>query len=109
MNNLLKTFNDAEQAIYDHVGFVEGWTVYPISDETMYCWKIEDGELIYGDSKEEIESREGNCYSASIINRSFSEQYKSIYRGNELTLIVMDTHCDDNKCFGIFDNSKEIK
>ena len=36
--NLMKKFNDAKQAIYDHVGFKEDWVIYPIDDNTEMFW-----------------------------------------------------------------------
>ena len=34
MNKLLKGYDEAKQELYNHVGFVEDWVVYTISDDT---------------------------------------------------------------------------
>ncbi len=41
-NNLMKNYSKALQDIYDHVGFVEDWVIYPIDDRTDYYWDITD-------------------------------------------------------------------
>lgn len=43
---LIEDYNKSLQEIYDHVGFVEDYVVYPISDNTQYFWDC-NGETIF--------------------------------------------------------------
>ena len=49
----------------------------------------------------------GDYYESEIYTQRFYE--KHVYRGNELTLIFVDTHVDGNKFFAIFSNEKELE
>ena len=101
--NLLLNYQNALEAIYDHVGFVEDWVVYPLDDRTDDFWTLlGDEEVHYGPSIEEIE-----MYSSEIYHQRFYE--KAIYRGEELTLIFTNPGVDGMKYFSIFNNAKEIK
>lgn len=127
--NLMKNYKEALQAIYDHVGFVEDWVVYPIEDYTEMYWKItpeysswmremhekqtgeklepsESQSVVFHEIRESVEDRDGNNYEHEIYTQRFYE--KHIYRGSELVLIFVDTHTDGNKFFGIFSVDKEI-
>lgn len=103
--DLMESFNKAKQEIYDHVGFKEDWTVYAIDDQTNMFWKIEGGEVRFAETVEKVDSDEG--YSDEILTHRFYP--KSIYRGKNLTLIMVDTNTDGNKFFSIYDNAKEMR
>lgn len=127
---LMKNYHDALQAIYDHVGFVEDYVVYPIEDCTHLYWKItseyaswlremhekQTGEklehceyqgVIFHETRESVEEHDGNNYEYEIYTQRFYQ--KHIYRGEDLVLIFVDTHTDGNKFFAIFDTHKELK
>ena len=104
--DLMKKFNSAKQAIYDHVEFKEDWVIYPIDDNTEMFWKISDGQVKFAKSMEKFNS-DGDYYEAEIYTQRFYE--KHVYRGDKLTLIFVDTHIDGNKFFAIFSNEKEFK
>jgi len=104
--DLMKKFNSAKQAIYDHVGFKEDWVIYPIDDNTEMFWKIAGGDVKYAKSMEQFRS-DGDYYEDEIYTQRFYD--KHVYRGDKLTLIFVDTHVDGNKFFAIFNNENELK
>ncbi len=128
--SLIDDFNKAKQAIYDHVGFVEDYVIYPIEDYTEMYWKItpeyaswmremhekQTGEKLepsesqgvtFHETKEFVEDRDGNSYEHEIYTQRFYSKW--IYRGEKYTMIFVDTHTDGNKFFAIYDNEKEVK
>ena len=106
--NILENYKKALQAIYDHVGFVEDWVVYPIDIRDDMFWEIvDDEEVVYAETREKVGNEDGNHYSDEIYTQRFYK--KHVYRGEKYTLIFVDTHTDGNKFFAIYDNEKEIK
>lgn len=106
--NIIENYNNALQAIYDHVGFVEDWVVYPIDTDTIQSyWFIDDETIHYADSLEELESEEGNCYSDEIYKQHFYQ--KHTYEGADYTMIFCNPNTDGMKWFRIFDNTKKVK
>lgn len=107
---LIEKYNKTLNAIYEHVGFVPDWVIYPIDDRTKMYWQIVKNK--YGDTVKFTETLKafhsnGDFYSDEIDTQRFYEQW--IYRGEELTMLFVDTHTDGNKFFAIFDNQKEVK
>lgn len=103
---LIENYQKALQDIYDHVGFVEDWVVYPIDDCTESYWNADDTTVNYADTKEELINKNGEYYSDDIYTQRFYEKW--IYEGEEITMIFCDPHVDGMKWFRIFDNSKRI-
>ena len=102
----LENYKSALQAIYDHVGFVEDWVIYPIDDATDYYWKT-DGETVnYAESIGDLESGTGSCYEDEIYTQRFYK--KHIFEGANYTMIFCNPHVDGMKYFRIFDNSKKV-
>lgn len=106
-NDLMKNFNAAKQAIYDHVGFKEDWTVYAIDDRTEMFWAVDfKGKSVrYASAPKQLSSPDQDYYEDEIYTQRFYSQW--IYRGKDLTMIFVDTHTDGNKFFAFFDNTKE--
>ena len=103
---LIKNYETALQAIYDHVGFKEDLVVYPIDDCLEKFWKTNGNEVTYADSIEELKSGEGNYYSDQVYKQRFYEKW--IYEGKDFTMIFCDPSVDGMKWFRIFDNSKKL-
>ncbi len=102
---IVKNYNEALQALYDHVGFVEDWVVYAIEDRTEMLW-CENGEAVrFAKTFDELNSS-GDYYENEIYKQRFYE--KHVFRGEKLTMIIVDTHVDGNKFFAVYDNTKEI-
>lgn len=106
MSELMQNYNVALQAIYDHVGFVEDWVIYPIDDKTDYVWKINEDELKYAKNLEDFNGGGGAYYIDEIYKQRFYTNH--VYRGEKLTLIFCNPGVDGMKYFRIFDNSKEV-
>jgi len=103
--DLIKNYEQALQAIYDHVGFTEDWVVCPISDNTQYFWALDGDEVKYASSIQESENEEGECYLGSIYRQRFYE--KHVYEGKDFTMVFLDAHTDGMKYFALFDNAKK--
>lgn len=93
--------------IYEYFGFVEDYVVLPLDDRREHDWVIvNDSEVQYG-KREDILNDTGRYYEDEIYKQRFYDKW--IYRGEEFTMIMVDTHTDGNRFLAIFDNSKEIK
>ena len=109
MSDLIDNFNKARDAIYEHCGFVEDWTVYPIDDRTSMYWLVDKKErewVKYAEDIDDIINDTGNYYENEIYTQRFYPKW--VYRGAEYTLILVDTHTDGNKFFAIYKNSLEM-
>lgn len=108
---LLKTYNSVRQDLFDYFGYQEDWRVIPVDDATMYYWRLtgegHGDEVQFADTLQELETESGNYYTNEIYTQRFLPKW--VYRGEEYTMVVVDTHTDGNKFLQIFDNKKEIK
>lgn len=105
---LIKKYEAALQAIYDHVGFKEGWVIYPLDDCTDKYWDvIENEEVHYADSKKEFEEKDGNYYSDKIYPQRFYNKW--VYEGENFTMVFCNRRIDGMKWFRLFDNSKRVR
>lgn len=106
---LIENYEKALKEIYDHVGFVEDWVVYPICDETDKYWYVngDDEEVVYGDSVDKIEEQKGDYYCDEIYKQRFYDKW--IYEGELITMIFCNPGVDGMKYFKLFDNNKKIK
>ncbi len=101
----------ATEAVYNYFGYKEDWRVIPLSDETIYFWRVDQdeatgqGSVTFADSIGELESGDGNCYSHEIYTQRHLPKW--VYRGEDYTMISCDTHTDGNKFLCVFDNKKE--
>lgn len=103
---LIENYNKALQEIYDHVGFVEDYVVYPISDCTEHYWWLSDESIYYGETKYDVLAETDKYYSSEIYKQLFYSKW--VYRGKDFTMIFSNPGVDGMKYFDIFDNSKEI-
>jgi hypothetical protein len=105
--DLINNYKKAKNLLYKHVGFQEDWVIYPIDDRTEMFWEIdEDSDCVkFAETINEFNS-DGDYYLDEIYKQRFYE--KHIFRGDKLTMIIVDTHTDANKFFAFYDNIKEI-
>lgn len=118
MNNgqtILKTYTNATEALYAHVGFTPDWVMCPIDDCSEFYWTVyeSDKEIVYSESKEDMENYvngleydENTIYQDAIYTQRFYQ--KHVYRGANLTMIFADPGVDGVRWFKVFDNEKEI-
>ncbi len=102
----MEAFQAAKSALYDHVGFTEDWTVYPVDDRTSTFWFIDEDSthVRFAKSMEDLLS-DGDYFQNSIYTQRFYPKW--VYRGEKMTMIFVDTHTDGNKFFAFFANAKE--
>lgn len=103
---LIKNYNAALQAIYDHVGFVEDWVICPIDDKTDYVWQADENEVKYAKTIEDFNGDGGAYYVDEIYKQRFYS--KHVYAGKDFTMIFCNPGVDGMKYFRIFDNSKMV-
>lgn len=113
----LEDYFALQKKIYKYFGYIENWRVIPLDDSTDYYWRLDGegsgGEVVFaeGDTAEaalaKMDSDNGDYYSNSIYTQRFLKKW--VYRGEEYTMICVDTHTDGNVFLSVFDNNKEIK
>ncbi len=118
INDTVDTYNTALEAIFDHVGYVQDWKIIPLQDDREVYWKLVDNELKFSPNREALEywlaehddeyGPYGDCLYSNIVYRQRFLP-KSVYRGQELTIVCADTQTDDNKILQLLNNLKEIK
>ena len=99
-----------QKEIYEYFGYKEDWVVIPLDDCRDYFWFISGGEahggsVTYAEKLEDF-SPNGNYYGSAIYTQRFLPKW--VYRGEEYTMICVDTQTDGNKFLSVFENSKEI-
>jgi hypothetical protein len=111
-NKILLYFGLAKQ-IHEYFGYVEDWVSIPMEDNLAHYWMIvgkeDNGTCVhshYPFCKKSIEEGK-DIYSGPIYTQRFLPKW--VYRGEELTMVCVDTQTDGNKFLMIFDNEKECK
>lgn len=106
---LLTEYENKRQQLFDYFGYVEDWVVIPVDDATEYYWRLDgtesDGNVCFADSEDELINEAGNYYENEIYTQRHLPKW--VYRGEEFTMICVDTHTDGNKFLQIFSNSLE--
>ena len=109
---LLDDYAALQKQIFDYFGYVEDWRVIPIEDSRAYFWKLQQlpdgsGSVGFADSLRELQEESGNYYQDEIYTQRFLPKW--VYRGEDFTMVCVDTQTDGNHFLRIFDNSKEVK
>jgi hypothetical protein len=85
--------------------------VLPFQDCTEYYWRLEEegrgGEVKFAESFKQLTDDEADFYSDEIYTNRHLDKW--VYRGEEYTMILVDTHTDGNQFLSVFDNSKEVR
>jgi hypothetical protein len=107
MDELLDSYFNKRQAIFDYFGYVEDWRVLPFDDAREYFWKLdkETGTVGFAEKEADLESEEGEYYENEIYTQRHLPKW--VYAGKDFTLIVVDTHTDGNQFLQIFSNEKQ--
>lgn len=108
----LDKFNTAKQELFDYFGYAEDWVTIPLDDRRDMYWQLNQrdtgggGDLLYYDERLTNQIVEdGAHYSNTIYTQRFLSKW--VYRGEDYTMICVDTHTDGNKYLAIFSNDKE--
>lgn len=107
----LDAYLELQKEIFEYFGYVEDWRSLPINDERGSFWFIEgsetNGSVEFADTVEDLSDEEaGNYYSNEIYTQRHLPKW--VYRGEEYTMICVDTHTDGNQFLQIFSNDKEV-
>lgn len=105
--NVVDSYFNKLQEVYSYFGFKEDWVVLPLDDRRDYYWKVYgDSHVVYGHTDEDVRDETGNHYEDEVYTQRFYDKW--VYRAEEFTMIMVDTHTDGNRFLAIFDNAKEI-
>ena len=114
MKDLIDNFFSLEKELCKAFGYTNNYRIFPIVDIRDCFWKLDSEQddevknVYYAEDLDSLKNEdEENCYDASIY--TYCHLDKWIYRTDKYTMILMNTHCDSNIYFGIFDNTKEIR
>jgi len=106
---LLTEYEEARQKLFDYFGYIEDWVVIPVDDATEYYWRLDstesDGNVCFADTELELINEDGNYYENEIYTQRHLSKW--VYRGEDYTMICVDTHTDGNKFLQIFSNNLE--
>lgn len=107
---LLKKYDKLEKEIHDYFGYVENWVVIPMDDNTEMFWFLDNvdehaSHVSYAKKKDDFPK--DDYYVNSIYKQRFLPKW--VYRGEDYTMVVVDTQTDGNKFLQIFNNRLEIK
>jgi hypothetical protein len=114
-------FFEARKAIFAHIGYIEDWRVLPIDDSRDQFWAVDTHErewVKFSPSREALaywladhDDEYGSYGNVLYKNVIYTQRHlpKWIYRGKELTLVVVDTQTDGNKLLQIFRNENEVQ
>lgn len=107
---LLDNYEALRKEVFEYFGYVEDWRVIPLDDARPYYWYLTDGEdygsVRFAETKEQLEDEDaGNYYENEIYTQRHLPKW--VYRGEEYTMICVDTHTDGNQFLQIFSNERE--
>ena len=109
---LLDQYFKLQDEIYDYFDYEEVLEVIPIDDSRQFYWLLIEngnggGKVLFSDRVlTETMIQEYDFYYNEIYIQRFLTRW--IYRGQEFTMICVDTLIDGgNKFLQIFDNAKE--
>lgn len=99
-----------QKQIFEYFGYVEDWRAIPLEDARENFWQLYQnadgtGKVKFAETMEKMES-DGNYYCNEIYTQRFLTKW--VYRGEDYTMICVDTHTDGNKFLQIFDNTLEV-
>lgn len=107
--DIISNYFKLRDEVYNYFGFKEDWTVLPLDDRRNLWWKIDEEfeHVIQEECKQHVQTNSENCHSDLIYKQRFYDKW--VYRGEEYTMIMIDTLTDGNKFLAIYDNLKEVK
>lgn len=100
--NIIENYQNSINALYEHVGFEEGWEIFPINICTNYYWTIDKDKVHFS---EDPKYNEEVCTEYIITNIHYPN---TIYKGTEYTAILLDTQVDGNVFLSFFWNGKYL-
>lgn len=110
INKVLDEWNKVEASLHRHVGYEENWTVFPIDDRRAYYWRLAVGSVWFSEDPRFRDEGGDDPEHHPVYNDAFVTLNQSgcVFRGEELTAILVDTQTDGNKFLAFFSNDKEV-
>jgi len=107
VTDLLDVYFCAKRNVFEYFGYKEDWCVFPLEDGRAFYWRISDygDSVLYADRRQDL--GEGDGYEAEIFRQRFLKKW--VYTADDYTMILVDTHVDNNRLLMVFDNKKEIQ
>jgi hypothetical protein len=109
--SLLDDYFALREKVFEHFGYVEGWRALPPEDSRDVWWELDGegpGEVRWSPVRDDLVSgNDENTYSAEVYTQRHLPRW--VYRADDCTLIVVDTHTDGNQLLMVFDNAKELR
>jgi hypothetical protein len=106
---ILDQYNALREQVFEYFGYVEEWRVIPIDDVREYFWELEGvgpGYVRFATTVEKlINTEDGEYYEDEIYTQRHLPKW--VYRGDDYTMVCVDTRIDGNKFLRIFSNDKE--
>lgn len=119
IDDIVDSFFDARELIFDHVDYTEDWRVLPITDSRDDFWAVDKHErewVKFSPSREALaywlEHDDYGPHGDKLYeNVIYTQRHlpKWVYRGEELTIVVADTQTDGNKYLQLFRNTNEVR
>lgn len=120
---LVDAYVTARAAVCAHVGYVDDWRLFPLDDQTEMYWNIDqapagngsvtwspDRALVVASIEDEndgsADAIDAEIYSGEIYTYRHLPKY--VYRGPELTVVLVATGCDLNINLFILRNDREV-
>ena len=104
--DVVQAFIESRDVLYEHLGFVEDWIMYPLNFEAINDrWCLHpDGTIRWQDEKC-IKTKD--CYEADIVYPRFYPK-GSIFEGKDYTMIFGNPYVDGMTWAYIFRNSLRV-
>ena len=99
-------FIRARNALYDHLGFQEDWTAYPLNFETLDCqWCLLPNNKIRWGNEKTIEMND-YCEADIFPDRFYPNG--SVFTGEKYTMIFGEPHVDGMIWAYVFKNDLRV-
>jgi hypothetical protein len=118
MDDIVDAYLSAQEAIFEHVGYVEDWRVIPLDDARGYYWAVDKHErewCRFAKTQKALEhwlehDDYGDYGNEVYEDEIYTQRHlpKWVYRGKDFTLVCCDTHTDGNQLLRIFRNDHEV-
>lgn len=108
MLDKFESFTKLREEIFEYFGYVEDWRVLPLMFDLEMYWATDGDQVVFSEEKENLTDEEliGNHYSNAVYKQRHLTKW--VYRGEDYTMIVVDTNTDGNQWLQVLDNSKEL-
>jgi hypothetical protein len=102
MSDLISNYIEARDALYNHCGFEENWTAYPLELGNIDSeWRLNANSIEWSDGN----WTDSDTYSADLYRHRFFEG-KAVYEGEDYTMVLGEPHVDLMIWLYVFKNTK---